>query len=111
MSGSIPAPTLRVGVGDTLRIRVVNQLPANPPTNEPTKHLRYPNSTNLHTHGLHVTPGMVSPGDFSGIVKTAAGRVRRPLQIVDVTGAAPDHPVMANCPESEYLKAIWARVL
>ena len=29
---------------------------------------------------------------------------------VDQTGAAPDHPVMANCPESAYLKAVWARV-
>ena len=68
MNGSIPAPTLRVNVGDTLRIRVVNQLPANPPTNEPTKHLRYPNSTNLHTHGLHVTPGIVSPGVYGDYV-------------------------------------------
>lgn len=68
MFGSIPAPTLRVNAGDTLRIHVVNQLPPNPQTNEPTKHLRYPNSTNLHTHGLHVTPGTVSPGVFGDFV-------------------------------------------
>ena len=55
--------------------------------------------------------GVVSHDDFLGIVKSSAGRLRRPLQIVDVTGAAPDHPVMANCPESAYLKAIWARLL
>ena len=30
MFNSIPAPTLRVNVGDRLRIRVINQLPANP---------------------------------------------------------------------------------
>ena len=61
MNNSIPAPTLRVNVGDRLRIQVVNQLPPNSPSGEPAKHLRYPNSTNLHLHGLHVTPGLVSP--------------------------------------------------
>lgn len=68
MYGSIPAPTLRLNVGDTLRIRIVNSLPANPPPVQPTKHLRYPNSTNLHTHGLHVTPGLVSPGVYGDYV-------------------------------------------
>lgn len=56
MFGSIPAPTLRVRVGDLLRIKVFNNLPPNPPDPNPTKHLRYHNSTNLHTHGLHVYP-------------------------------------------------------
>lgn len=55
--------------------------------------------------------GSVSRDDFMGMVKAAANRVRRPLQIVDITGAAPDHPVMANAPESAYLKAVWARLL
>jgi FtsP/CotA-like multicopper oxidase with cupredoxin domain len=56
MFGTIPGPTLRVNVGDKLRIKIVNKLPPNPPDPEPTKHLRYHNSTNLHTHGLHVYP-------------------------------------------------------
>ncbi len=56
MFGSIPAPTLRMRVGDLLRIKVFNNLPPNPPDPNPTKHLRYHNSTNLHTHGLHVYP-------------------------------------------------------
>ena len=68
MNASIPAPTLSVNAGDTLRIRVVNELPPNPPSNEPAKHLRYPNSTNLHTHGLHVTPGLVAPGVYGDFV-------------------------------------------
>lgn len=55
--------------------------------------------------------GSVSRQPFLDIVKAAAGRAGRQLQIVDQTGAGPDHPVMANCPESEYLKAVWARVL
>ena len=56
MFGSIPAPTLRLRVGELLRIKVVNNLPPNPSDPNPTKHLRYHNSTNLHTHGLHVYP-------------------------------------------------------
>jgi FtsP/CotA-like multicopper oxidase with cupredoxin domain len=68
MNSSIPAPTLRINAGDTLRIKVINQLPANPPSTEAAKHLRYPNSTNLHTHGLHVTPGLVSPGVYGDYV-------------------------------------------
>jgi 23S rRNA (cytosine1962-C5)-methyltransferase len=35
----------------------------------------------------------------------------RSLQILEKTGAAPDHPVASNCPEGEYLRAIWMRVL
>jgi len=56
MFGSIPAPTLRMRVGDKLRIKIINKLPPNPPNPTPTRHLRYPNSTNLHVHGLHVYP-------------------------------------------------------
>jgi 23S rRNA (cytosine1962-C5)-methyltransferase len=70
--------------------------------------------TVLRPGGLLLTcscSGSVSLDDFLGMVKAAANRVRRPLQVVDITGASPDHPVMANAPESEYLKAVWARVL
>ncbi|HTP99959.1 MAG TPA: multicopper oxidase domain-containing protein, partial [Casimicrobiaceae bacterium] len=70
MFGTIPAPTLRVKVGDLLRIKVFNSLPANPvfpppstqfppPNTQQPAHLRYPNSTNLHTHGLHVYPDVI----------------------------------------------------
>lgn len=68
----------------------------------------------LRPGGLLLTcscSGSVSRDDFIGMLKAAAGRLRRPLQIVDISGAAPDHPVMANCPESAYLKAVWARVM
>ncbi|NLX23635.1 MAG: class I SAM-dependent rRNA methyltransferase [Phycisphaerae bacterium] len=54
--------------------------------------------------------GLVSRDDFLGMVRSAAGRHQRPFQILDFTGAAPDHPVLSNCPEGAYLKALWARV-
>jgi hypothetical protein len=35
----------------------------------------------------------------------------RPLQVLAKSGAAADHPVAANCLETEYLKAVWMRLL
>jgi 23S rRNA (cytosine1962-C5)-methyltransferase len=35
----------------------------------------------------------------------------RTLQVLAKTGAAPDHPVAAQCPETEYLKAVWLRLV
>ena len=60
-SSMIPGPTLRINAGDTLRINIINNLPPNPPSNDP-EHLRYLNSTNLHVHGFHVNPGLIRPG-------------------------------------------------
>lgn len=68
MNGLIPAPTLRVNTGDMLRIRVDNELPPNAPSTEPAVHLRFFNSTNLHTHGLHVSPGIIRPGIYGDFV-------------------------------------------
>lgn len=34
----------------------------------------------------------------------------RELQVLARSGAAPDHPVAANCPETEYLHAVWMRM-
>lgn len=68
VNASIPAPTLRMNVGDTLRILLDNKLPPNPASAEPATHLRYPNSTNLHTHGFHVSPGLLRPGVYGDYV-------------------------------------------
>lgn len=55
--------------------------------------------------------GLVSRSMFADVVAAAARDARRTLQVFDFTGAAGDHPVLAICPESEYLKAMWVRVL
>jgi 23S rRNA (cytosine1962-C5)-methyltransferase len=39
-----------------------------------------------------------------------AWRAARSMQILARTGAAADHPVAADCPETEYLKAVWMRL-
>jgi FtsP/CotA-like multicopper oxidase with cupredoxin domain len=59
---SYSGPTLVVKGGDQLRIKLVNNLPVNPPfmaLRDPTNYMK-PNTTNLHVHGLHVFPGIYS---------------------------------------------------
>jgi len=55
--------------------------------------------------------GMLSWDDFLAAVRTAAGSARKRVEIFRKTGAGPDHPVAADHPEGEYLKAVWCRVL
>ena len=54
--------------------------------------------------------GQLSAEDFESMVIRSAHRAGRRLQILDRAGAGGDHPVMSNCPESRYLKAIWSVV-
>lgn len=56
-NGSSPGPTLRVAPGDLLRIRLINQL------DQPT---------NLHTHGVHVSPQGQGDNPFISVAAGAA---------------------------------------
>lgn len=63
--------------------------------------------------GLFLTcscSGLMPEEAFEELVVGVAHRNGRKLQILDKRGAGADHPVMSNCPESRYLKTIWARV-
>jgi len=54
--------------------------------------------------------GLISQEDFLSILRAAAARAGRELQVFHIGGAAPDHPVSIHCQESRYLKAVFARV-
>lgn len=54
--------------------------------------------------------GLVTREDFVDMLAGAAQRARRDVQLLDQRGAAPDHPVLLSCPETEYLKCLVARV-
>jgi 23S rRNA (cytosine1962-C5)-methyltransferase len=41
----------------------------------------------------------------------AARHAPRDVQILAKTGAAPDHPIATHCPETEYLQAVFLRLL
>jgi FtsP/CotA-like multicopper oxidase with cupredoxin domain len=75
-NGKIVGPTIRARPGDTIYIRLINNLPKPKPNEPPTDHPQQPepaghgghvhpfnfNVTNLHTHGLNVAPqGPVDP--------------------------------------------------
>ena len=77
----IPAPTLEIQAGEMLRVRVVNDLPPNPDIMEPAEHLRFMNSANLHTHGLHVAPGLVAPGVYGDYVVDTSESAVQPGQV------------------------------
>ena len=66
---SLPVgPIIRANAGDTLTVIINNNLGANDPTQATTINtLHAPNTTNVHTHGLHI--GSKSPADnvFSDI--------------------------------------------
>lgn len=84
----------------------------------------------VHPGGIMVTftcAGLLTNEEFDKLVRSAARqagppmpgtgaeenprRQPREIQIFDRTGASPDHPVAGSCPESEYLRAMWLRVL
>jgi 23S rRNA (cytosine1962-C5)-methyltransferase len=48
----------------------------------------------------------VSLGDFMETLRAAAGDARRRMRVLEVRGAAADHPVVLNIPETEYLKCV-----
>lgn len=89
----LPAPTLQLRAGEKLRVRVVNDLPPNPDSAEPAEHLRFMNSANLHTHGLHVAPGLVAPdvyGDY--VVDTSESAVQPGQSRQHEYAIEPEHP-------------------
>jgi len=55
--------------------------------------------------------GLVSEEEFLGMLRRAAFYAGRTVQVLKVAGAGPDHPFLAQVPESRYLKAVFCRVL
>lgn len=68
----------------------------------------------LEPGGLLVTcscTGHVTRPLFEQAVARAAASAGRHVQVLANRAAAPDHPVSIHCPESDYLKALFCRVL
>lgn len=67
----------------------------------------------LRTGGLLVTCSCshhVSWADLEGSVASAAADAHRRVRLCERRGAAPDHPVILNLPETEYLKCLVLEV-
>jgi 23S rRNA (cytosine1962-C5)-methyltransferase len=67
----------------------------------------------LRPAGLLVTCSCshhVSLADLEGVIATAAADAHRRVRLLERRGAAPDHPVILNIPETEYLKCLVLEV-
>ncbi|XP_076825148.1 uncharacterized protein LOC143470760 [Clavelina lepadiformis] len=53
-NGEIPAPTWKIRKGDRVNLKLVNNLEL-PQKVLPLNKFRLPNTTNIHTHGLHIS--------------------------------------------------------
>src|SRR5262245_59876327 len=54
--------------------------------------------------------GLISEETFLETLRRAAWQAGRTMQIIRITGAAPDHPYLVHVSEGRYLKAVWARI-
>ncbi len=62
--GQLTGPTLRLKPGDRLQINIVNSFPPNPEQSRRGAFPHDPYTTNLHTHGLTVTPQGIGDNPF-----------------------------------------------
>jgi 23S rRNA (cytosine1962-C5)-methyltransferase len=53
---------------------------------------------------------LVSEEQFLETVRRAAWQAGRRVQVLRISGAAPDHPFLLHVPEGRYLKAVYCRV-
>jgi len=60
-NGDLPGPTIRVTAGDSFTITVINELSNDANLAGEVNTFHEPNTTNLHTHGLHISS--LAPGD------------------------------------------------
>jgi 23S rRNA (cytosine1962-C5)-methyltransferase len=55
--------------------------------------------------------GLITRDMLHDLLAQESSQARRLLQILDSRGAAPDHPVSATCPETNYLKCVLCRLV
>jgi 23S rRNA (cytosine1962-C5)-methyltransferase len=54
--------------------------------------------------------GLLGPQEFLALLGAAARNAEREVQLLALTGAAPDHPVAIDALEGAYLKVAWLRI-
>ena len=79
LGGSIPGPTLKLNPGDKLKINFNNKLQKQEGVEERNNFFRLPDTSNLHTHGLHTSP--IRPGDDVTVVVEPGSNFNYTFQI------------------------------
>ncbi len=54
--------------------------------------------------------GLLDQAEFLNVIRGAGRSARRRVQIIRISGAGPDHPVMNDFLEGIYLKCLWCRL-
>jgi 23S rRNA (cytosine1962-C5)-methyltransferase len=54
--------------------------------------------------------GLIAQDMLHDLLAQVVAEARRPMQILESRGPAPDHPVSATCPETAYLKCVICRL-
>ena len=90
--GTIPGPTLSVQPGDTLSIDLVNDLPANPTVQRGGGFPHDPYTTNLHTHGLSVSPLGVSDNIYREMKPGTTNHIQIKIPATQASGTYWYHP-------------------
>jgi FtsP/CotA-like multicopper oxidase with cupredoxin domain len=97
---NLVGPVLRAKAGDTLHITLVNELPVEPSTPHGNGHHSW-NTTNLHFHGLHVSPEGVAGAQQDNIFASL-----EPLPSVD-----PNYPATekyeVKIPDNHVAGTFW----
>jgi 23S rRNA (cytosine1962-C5)-methyltransferase len=60
---------------------------------------------------IYASARQAGPEIAPATAERGAWHAPRHVQILAKTGAAADHPIATNCPETEYLQAVWMRLL
>jgi suppressor of ftsI len=82
-TGTFPGPTLHVNPGDTVKLRFVNELPQ---------------ATNLHFHGLSVSPKGISDNVLRTIFPAATSKL---------VGAGKSVPIVVHIPSDQQQGLYW----
>jgi 23S rRNA (cytosine1962-C5)-methyltransferase len=67
----------------------------------------------LEPDGILVTcccSGLITRDMLQNLLAELAAEEKRDVQLLEVRGQAPDHPVSVTCPETDYLKCLISRV-
>jgi FtsP/CotA-like multicopper oxidase with cupredoxin domain len=91
--GTTPGPTLRARPGDVLRIRLINELPPNrsPQSSDHNLPNRL-NTTNLHVHGMHVSPDGIADNVLREMEPGQAYEIEVPIPASHPPGTYWYHP-------------------
>jgi 23S rRNA (cytosine1962-C5)-methyltransferase len=54
--------------------------------------------------------GLLPRHELQALVTSAARKAGVAARLLRGTGAGPDHPILLECPETEYLKALWIEI-